>query len=116
MSQRYNPLRGVLKTIVEDEEIWWQDAVCAQIDPEAFFPDDNGAYSARAAKAVCKTCPVISECAEFAIRNFEMYGIWGGLTPAERQKLRGLGRGRNTKYDGYRSPGLRSNAAEARER
>lgn len=41
----------------------------------------------KAAKAVCGSCPVASICLGYAIDN-EDYGVWGGMTPAERAKLR----------------------------
>ncbi|MCW2751389.1 MAG: WhiB family transcriptional regulator, partial [Aeromicrobium sp.] len=40
-----------------DEELMWQErALCAQTDPEAFFPEKGG--STREAKRVCLTCDV----------------------------------------------------------
>lgn len=38
------------------------------------------------AKAICGVCPVNSECLEFALQIKEPYGIWGGLTEAERRQ------------------------------
>lgn len=37
-----------------------------------------------AAKAVCATCPVTTECLQTALDNCKRHGIWGGLTPRER--------------------------------
>lgn len=56
---------------------WKTQAVCAQIDPELWFPDleRQGAY----AKSICKTCPVQVECLNYAIANEEENGIWGGI-------------------------------------
>lgn len=65
----------------------WQDqALCAQTDPEAFFPEKGG--STREAKRVCSTCDVRSECLEYALANDERFGIWGGLSERERRKLK----------------------------
>ena len=65
----------------------WQDrALCAQTDPEAFFPEKGG--STREAKRVCLTCDVRGECLEFALSNDERFGIWGGLSERERRKLK----------------------------
>jgi WhiB family redox-sensing transcriptional regulator len=41
----------------------------------------------RAAKAICAGCPVKAECADYAIRAREPYGVWGGLTEEEREAL-----------------------------
>lgn len=65
----------------------WQDrALCAQTDPEAFFPEKGG--STREAKRVCSTCEVRSECLDYALANDERFGIWGGLSERERRKLK----------------------------
>ena len=44
----------------DTEELGWQErALCAQTDPEAFFPEKGG--STREAKRVCLTCDVRDE-------------------------------------------------------
>ncbi|WP_347060708.1 WhiB family transcriptional regulator [Blastococcus sp. HT6-30] len=68
------------------EDAWRQDALCAETDPEAFFPDKGG--STREAKRVCTGCPVRAECLEFALANDERFGIWGGLSERERRRVR----------------------------
>ncbi|MFF8817349.1 MULTISPECIES: WhiB family transcriptional regulator [Leucobacter] len=71
----------------EDEALAWQsDALCAQTDPESFFPEKGG--STREAKRICETCEVRSECLDYALENDERFGIWGGLSERERRKLR----------------------------
>ncbi|MCL6423955.1 WhiB family transcriptional regulator [Brachybacterium sp. JHP9] len=71
----------------EDAEVSWQErALCAQTDPEAFFPEKGG--STREAKKVCVSCDVRSECLEYALENDERFGIWGGLSERERRKLK----------------------------
>lgn len=69
-----------------DENSWQERALCAQTDPEAFFPEKGG--STREAKRVCLTCDVRGECLEFALTNDERFGIWGGLSERERRKLK----------------------------
>jgi Transcription factor WhiB. len=71
----------------EDNPLAWQsDALCAQTDPEAFFPEKGG--STRDAKKICGSCEVRSLCLEYALANDERFGIWGGLSERERRKLR----------------------------
>ena len=65
---------------------WQERALCAQTDPEAFFPEKGG--STRKAKRVCATCEVREECLEYALANDERFGIWGGLSERERRKLK----------------------------
>ncbi|GAA1345467.1 WhiB family transcriptional regulator [Arthrobacter roseus] len=70
-----------------DGELSWQtDALCAQTDPEAFFPEKGG--STRDAKRVCGACNVRSQCLEYALANDERFGIWGGMSERERRRLR----------------------------
>ena len=82
---------GVLAYVVvhpEDaDDMGWQDqALCAQTDPEAFFPEKGG--STREAKRVCLSCEVQAECLEYALENDERFGIWGGLSERERRKVK----------------------------
>ncbi len=65
---------------------WRLDALCAETDPEAFFPEKGG--STREAKRVCTGCSVRAECLEFALANDERFGIWGGLSERERRRVR----------------------------
>ncbi|MBO9578748.1 MAG: WhiB family transcriptional regulator [Microbacteriaceae bacterium] len=72
---------------LDDSPLSWQvDALCAQTDPEAFFPEKGG--STRDAKRVCSSCEVRAECLEYALQNDERFGIWGGLSERERRRLR----------------------------
>jgi WhiB family transcriptional regulator, redox-sensing transcriptional regulator len=65
---------------------WQSDSLCAQTDPEAFFPEKGG--STRDAKKICASCEVRVHCLEYALENDERFGIWGGLSERERRKLR----------------------------
>lgn len=71
---------------VADEHDWQERALCAQTDPEAFFPEKGG--STRDAKRICQGCDVRSECLEYALQHDERFGIWGGLSERERRKLK----------------------------
>jgi WhiB family redox-sensing transcriptional regulator len=72
------------------EEQWQERALCAQTDPEAFFPEKGG--STREAKRICLGCEVRDECLEYALAHDERFGIWGGLSERERRRLkRGIG-------------------------
>ena len=68
------------------EPEWHERALCAQTDPEAFFPEKGG--STREAKKVCTGCEVRGECLEYALEHDERFGIWGGLSERERRKLK----------------------------
>ena len=71
----------------ENMELSWQErSLCAQTDPEAFFPEKGG--STREAKRVCLSCDVRQECLEYALAHDERFGIWGGLSERERRRLK----------------------------
>jgi WhiB family transcriptional regulator, redox-sensing transcriptional regulator len=68
-------------------ELAWQErALCAQTDPEAFFPEKGG--STREAKRVCMSCEVRAECLDYALAKDERFGIWGGLSERERRRVK----------------------------
>ncbi len=69
-----------------DAQSWQERALCAETDPEAFFPEKGG--STREAKKICTGCEVKAECLEYALANDERFGIWGGLSERERRKLK----------------------------
>jgi WhiB family redox-sensing transcriptional regulator len=71
---------------VEAELSWQERALCAQTDPESFFPEKGG--STREAKKVCTGCEVRAECLEYALAHDERFGIWGGLSERERRRLK----------------------------
>jgi WhiB family redox-sensing transcriptional regulator len=79
---------GVRQAATDDDGAlaWQSDALCAQTDPEAFFPEKGG--STRDAKRICSSCEVRAQCLEYALQNDERFGIWGGLSERERRKLR----------------------------
>jgi WhiB family redox-sensing transcriptional regulator len=68
---------------------WIDDALCAQTDPEIFFPSKGA--PGKAAKRVCRACPVRSECLAEAVENQVSWGVWGGL--GTRERIRRLERG-----------------------
>jgi WhiB family redox-sensing transcriptional regulator len=69
-----------------DQPDWQERALCAQTDPEAFFPEKGG--STREAKRICAGCEVRAECLEYALAFDERFGIWGGLSERERRRLK----------------------------
>ena len=80
---------GVRQQQIDEDEnplAWQSDSLCAQTDPEAFFPEKGG--STRDAKKICSSCEVRTLCLEYALQNDERFGIWGGLSERERRKLK----------------------------
>ncbi|MGN6501517.1 MAG: WhiB family transcriptional regulator [Pseudolysinimonas sp.] len=82
-------LTGIRPNVTDDDDnplAWQSDALCAQTDPEAFFPEKGG--STRDAKKICTSCEVKAQCLDYALANDERFGIWGGLSERERRRLR----------------------------
>jgi len=71
---------------VRMNDSWRQKALCkiskTQID---FFSEDK--HSIKMAKSTCQRCVVADECLIFAVQNKEKFGVWGGFTPRERNKI-----------------------------
>jgi WhiB family redox-sensing transcriptional regulator len=72
--------------LTPDDDLWQENALCAQTDPEAFFPEKGG--STREAKRICQGCEVRDACLDYALANDERFGIWGGLSERERRRLK----------------------------
>lgn len=77
---------GMPPALTPDDPQWQEKALCAQTDPEAFFPEKGG--STREAKRICMGCEVRDQCLEYALAHDERFGIWGGLSERERRRLK----------------------------
>jgi WhiB family redox-sensing transcriptional regulator len=72
------------------DEPWMAEGACRGSDVDVFFPPRGADASkwAEGAKTVCRRCPVIHLCLEYALRANETSGVWGGTTPKERRRMR----------------------------
>ena len=72
-------------------ESWMMDALCAEADPDAWFPEQGG--NPRPAKRICAVCDVREQCLEYALRREREgrgdQGIWGGMSRIERLMMVG---------------------------
>ena len=73
-------------------EAWqWQlYGHCRGADSEVFFHPDGERGRARAerayrAKRICRDCPVLAQCRDYALTVGEPFGVWGGMTEEERR-------------------------------
>ena len=59
-------------------EIWREDAACAElgVPTDIFFSEDLGDIAR--AKRICADCPSLTLCLEAAIDRNETWGVWGG--------------------------------------
>lgn len=65
---------------------WEERAACRGRDTDTFYPERNDRRTERLAKRVCGRCVVRRECLAHGMN--EEFGIWGGLTPGVRKRLR----------------------------
>lgn len=80
---------GIGKVVLPDDHplAWQNDALCAEVDPELFFPEKGG--SNRDGKKICNVCEVKEECLQYALQNDQEHGIWGGTSKNERKRMMG---------------------------
>jgi len=57
--------------------------------PEVFFPEDiidpnQAELAISVAKVMCQECPILQQCRDYVMQAQKEYGIWGGITAAER--------------------------------
>lgn len=72
-------------------ETWRELALCKDRDTNDFYPEmgvKGAAKQVREMKVFCRQCSVILDCLDYALENDEQFGIWGGMTPKERSRIR----------------------------
>jgi hypothetical protein len=67
---------------------WKQLANCKSSDPSIFFFDEDDVSTRELAMKLCGGCKVKMDCLQYALEKKEAFGIWGGMTPAERRKVK----------------------------
>jgi hypothetical protein len=73
----------------------FEEPACAEVGTSLFFSKDHDDPGQAAieedpykyGKQVCAKCTHVVECAEWGIEN-EKHGLWGGLTPKERNLVK----------------------------
>lgn len=78
-------------------EPWnFEQPLCAEVGLEIFYLKDrdelapaegNSIGDYALAKSICHRCDHLTQCAEWGLEN-EFHGVWGGMTPVEREKVR----------------------------
>ena len=85
-----------------DEEAWRSQAACSEMGTDLFFPVgefvDGAARQIRHVKTICGRCPVQLHCLAYALATNQEDGVWGGLAPSERRRLRRLQRLRRSRW------------------
>lgn len=87
--------RHYIKSVKKDSELdteWFSEAHCKGAGVDMFFFEDRRDREARQrvqeAKEICKKCPVIKQCLNYALEAPMEWGVWGGLSSSERWHIR----------------------------
>ena len=78
----------------------WDDRAACRGTPDVIFFPPGNKPSYHAAKQICDDCPVRPTCLvdvmayESGRTVDHRFGMWGGLTPGQRARLDGMGRGK----------------------
>ncbi len=74
---------------------WADVALCAETDPDLWFELSTDRYVSlpngtreAAAKDICRRCPALKPCRDYAMAHPELEGIWGATTEKERRQAR----------------------------
>ena len=75
-------------------EAWRDDALCADFDPELWFPghradEDSTSAAWHEPRAICKRCPMFSDCRAWVAENPQEGGMFAAMTPHERLAMTG---------------------------
>lgn len=74
-------------TATDPTPAWMREAACLGMPAGVFYTDDAGKRaSAAQARATCAECPVCDDCLADAVARKEPHGIWGGMTPSQRER------------------------------
>lgn len=76
-----------MQVFATDHPEWMERAACHDIGDMFYVEAHEESSLALAAKRVCASCPVRVECLSYALQHKERYGIWGGMTATERQRM-----------------------------
>ena len=72
------------------EDVEWQlRGVCrsGKYDPDLWSPTENHEENAEKAKDICLDCPVMVQCAQWALDVHEKFGVWGGMSEGDREMI-----------------------------
>jgi len=106
------PPQSLAQVPLDSKWHWQELGLCRGADPLLFFHIQNERGSSRSrrdqlAKRVCASCPVRLECADYAIRAREPYGVWGGLSEDDREAIfRQMDRSRNPRLTSVLGTGV----------
>lgn len=69
----------------DSESAWMSDGNCRLHPPATFFPSDG--VGVDKARKICRDCPVMGRCLEYALEERIDHGVWGGCSERERRRI-----------------------------
>jgi WhiB family redox-sensing transcriptional regulator len=78
---------SIFERVNELRPLWMERGACRSHSVNEFFPDRGRNIEIAQAKAICRTCPVIVPCLEYALDRPGLQGIWGGRSIRQRHEL-----------------------------
>ena len=77
----------VLKALAQGDwvQVDWDQAACLGANPDLFFPVTG--QNVNQARQVCRECPIVDPCGEYALRVGENFGVWGGMSERQRRRI-----------------------------
>lgn len=71
-----------------DSPDWHEDAECAKPENAEYANNffANKPSQQNSAKKLCDMCPVRKDCAQWALNNKQIWGVWGGLDYKELRR------------------------------
>ncbi|HEX5543632.1 MAG TPA: WhiB family transcriptional regulator [Micromonospora sp.] len=64
-------------------------AACSGMPTKVFFPEPESPAALRKARRVCLRCPLYAPCGRWAVETGQQFGVWGGMSRGERERVRG---------------------------
>jgi WhiB family redox-sensing transcriptional regulator len=78
---------GGARLMLSDADLWRDSALCAQTDPDLFFPEKSEHTKAKRAREVCQGCEAQIPCLAYALEH-HTEGIWAGTSYKDRVEIR----------------------------
>ena len=69
----------------DSETAWMADGNCRLHPPATFFPSDG--VGVDKARKICRDCPVMARCLDYALDEKIDHGVWGGCSERERRRI-----------------------------
>ena len=72
----------------EESPTWHEDAECVRPEKQKYVENffANKPAQQNQAKKLCNMCPVKRECAQWALNNKQIWGVWGGMGPEQTRR------------------------------